>query len=74
MNWDVKNIEGKVVKSLELDEAVFAVDMNEVLLHSVIVGYQANKRQGTSATKTRSMVSGGGKPFRQKGLVMLVKE
>ena len=68
MNWDVQNIEGKVIKSVELDDEVFGVDMNEALLHSVIIAYQANKRQGTHATKTRSLVSGGGKkPFRQKG-------
>jgi large subunit ribosomal protein L4 len=68
MKWDVTNIDGEKIKSIELPEAIFGVEMNEGVIHSVIKAYQANKRQGTHATKTRSLVSGGGKkPFRQKG-------
>ncbi len=68
MKWDVLNINGEKTKSIELPEEIFAVEMNESILHSTIKGYLANKRQGTHATKTRSFVSGGGKkPFKQKG-------
>ena len=68
MKWDVVNLKGEKVKSIELSDEIYAVEMNEAVLHSVIKAYQANKRQGTHATKTRSLVSGGGKkPFRQKG-------
>ena len=65
---DVYNIEGKKVKDLELKEEVFGIEPNEALVHSVLVNYLANQRQGTQSTKTRAEVSGGGrKPWRQKG-------
>ncbi|MBI2602037.1 MAG: 50S ribosomal protein L4 [Deltaproteobacteria bacterium] len=68
MNWNVLDHKGNQVKTLELPEEVFGVEMNEPVLHSVVKAYRANRRQGTHATKTRSMVSGGGKkPFKQKG-------
>lgn len=68
MKWDVVNLKGEKVKSIDLSDEIYAVEMNEAVLHSVVKAYQANKRQGTHATKTRSFVSGGGKkPFRQKG-------
>lgn len=64
----VFNIEGKQVGDMELNDDVFAVEINEALLHKVIVNQLANRRQGTVATKTRGLVSGGGrKPWRQKG-------
>lgn len=60
--------DGSVKGEMELPEAVFGAEVNERLLHQVIVQYQANQRQGTSKTKGRSEVSGGGrKPWRQKG-------
>jgi len=65
---DIFDHQKNVTEQMELDETVFAAPVNEVFLHQVLVGYQANKRQGTAATKTRDLVSGGGKkPFRQKG-------
>ena len=65
---DVYDINGKKVKELELNEAVFGIEPNEAVVHSVIVNFLANQRQGTQSTKTRSEVSGGGrKPWRQKG-------
>ena len=65
---DVYNINGKKVKELELNEAVFGIEPNEAVVHSVLVNFLANQRQGTQSTKTRSEVSGGGrKPYRQKG-------
>ena len=65
---DVLNIEGKQIGDLELNENVFGADINEVAVHSALVNYLANQRQGTQSTKTRSEVSGGGrKPWRQKG-------
>ena len=65
---DVYNIEGKKVSDLELNEAVFGIEPNEKIVHSVLVNYLANQRQGTANTKTRAEVSGGGrKPWRQKG-------
>lgn len=68
MKLDVKNVSGETVGSVELPEAVFGVGMNEHVLHTVVKAYRANRRQGTHATKTRSLVSGTGKkPFRQKG-------
>ena len=64
----VYNIEGKVVGDMELNDAVFGVEINEHLVHAVVVAQLANKRQGTQKAKTRSEVSGGGrKPWRQKG-------
>ena len=65
---DVYDIEGKKVKTLELKEEIFGIEPNEAVVHSVLVNYLANQRQGTQSTKTRSEVSGGGrKPWRQKG-------
>ena len=65
---DVYDINGKKVKKLELNEAVFGIEPNEAVVHSVLVNFLANQRQGTQSTKTRSEVSGGGrKPWRQKG-------
>jgi large subunit ribosomal protein L4 len=68
MKWDVTNIDGDKIKTVELPEDIFGLEMNEGVLHGVVKAYLANKRQGTHATKTRSLVSGGGKkPFKQKG-------
>ena len=65
---DVYNIEGKKVSDIELAESVFGIEPNEAVVHSVLVNYLANQRQGTQSTKTRSEVRGGGrKPWRQKG-------
>ena len=65
---DMYDINGKKVKELELNEAVFGIEPNEAVVHSVLVNFLANQRQGTQSTKTRSEVSGGGrKPWRQKG-------
>ena len=64
----VYNMEGKEVESLELNDAVFGVKVNEHLVHMAVVQQLANNRQGTQKAKTRSEVSGGGrKPWRQKG-------
>ncbi len=64
----VYNIEGKEVGTMELNDAVFGVDVNDHLVHMAVVNQLANKRQGTQKAKTRSEVSGGGrKPWRQKG-------
>lgn len=64
----VFNKEGNKVADMELNESVFAVEVNEYALHQVVVALLANKRQGTQSTKTRSEVRGGGiKPWRQKG-------
>ena len=64
----VYNMEGKEVGSMELNDAVFGVEVNEHLVHMAVVAQLANKRQGTQKAKTRSEVSGGGrKPWRQKG-------
>ena len=65
---DVYNMQGKKVSDVELNEAVFGIEPNETIVHSVLVNYLANQRQGTQSTKTRAEVSGGGKkPWRQKG-------
>ena len=65
---DVYGIDGKKVKEIELNESIFGIEPNEAVVHSVLVNYLANQRQGTQSTKTRSEVSGGGrKPWRQKG-------
>ena len=65
---DVLSVDGKKVKELELNENVFGIEPNENIVHSAIVNYLANQRQGTQNTKTRAEVSGGGrKPWRQKG-------
>lgn len=67
-NVSVYNIEGKEVGTIDLNDAVFGVEVNEHLLHMAVVNQLANKRQGTRKAKTRSEVSGGGrKPWRQKG-------
>ena len=67
-NVSVYNMEGKEVGSIELNDAVFGVEVNEHLVHMAILQQLANKRQGTQKAKTRSEVSGGGrKPWRQKG-------
>ena len=64
----VYNIEGKEVGSIELNDAVFGVEVNEHLVHMAVVNQLANNRQGTQKAKTRSEVRGGGrKPWRQKG-------
>ncbi len=65
---DVYNIEGKKVNSVDLKEEIFGIEPNEAIVHSVLVNYLANQRQGTQSTKTRAEVRGGGrKPWRQKG-------
>ena len=67
-NVSVLNMEGKEVGSMELNDAVFGVEINEHLVHQAVVLQLANYRQGTQKAKTRSEVSGGGrKPWRQKG-------
>ena len=67
-NVSVFNMEGNEVGTLELNDAVFGVEVNEHLVHMAVVRQLANKRQGTQKAKTRSEVSGGGrKPWRQKG-------
>ena len=67
-NVSVKNMEGKEVGSMELNDAIFAAPQNEHLVHMAVTLQLANKRQGTQKAKTRSEVSGGGKkPWRQKG-------
>ena len=65
---DVYNMQGKKVSDVELSEAVFGIEPNENVVHSALVNYLANQRQGTQSTKTRAEVRGGGrKPWRQKG-------
>ena len=67
-NVSVYNIEGKEVGTIDLNDAVFGVEVNEHLVHMAVVNQLANNRQGTQKAKTRSEVSGGGrKPWRQKG-------
>ncbi|MBR6626544.1 MAG: 50S ribosomal protein L4 [Lachnospiraceae bacterium] len=67
-NVSVFNMEGKEVGTIELNDAVFGVEVNEHLVHMAVVQQLANNRQGTQKAKTRSEVSGGGrKPWRQKG-------
>ena len=67
-NVTVYNIEGNEVGTMELNDAVFGVEVNEHLVHLAVVRQLANNRQGTQKAKTRSEVSGGGrKPWRQKG-------
>ncbi|MCI8801706.1 MAG: 50S ribosomal protein L4 [Lachnospiraceae bacterium] len=64
----VYNMEGKEVGTIDLNDAVFGVEVNEHLVHMAVVQHLANKRQGTQKAKTRAEVSGGGrKPWRQKG-------
>ncbi len=65
---DVYDIEGKKVSTVDLKDEIFGIEPNEAVVHSVLVNFLANQRQGTQSTKTRSEVSGGGrKPWRQKG-------
>ena len=65
---EVLDKSGKKVKDLDLNEAVFGIEPNTSVVHSAVVNFLANQRQGTQSTKTRSEVSGGGrKPWRQKG-------
>ena len=65
---DVYDINGKKVSNIELNEKVFGIEPNEAIVHSVLINYLANQRQGTQSTKTRAEVRGGGrKPWRQKG-------
>ncbi len=67
-NIDVYDIKGKKVSQVELKEEIFGIEPNEAIVHSVLVNYLANQRQGTQSTKTRAEVRGGGrKPWRQKG-------
>ena len=67
-NVSVYNIEGKEVGTIELNDAVFGVEVNENLVHMAVVSQLANNRQGTQNAKTRSEVRGGGrKPWKQKG-------
>ena len=64
----VFNMEGKQVGDVELNDAIFGVEVNQDLMHKVVLSQLANARQGTVATKTRGLVRGGGrKPWRQKG-------
>jgi large subunit ribosomal protein L4 len=64
----VRNLSNEEVGDLTLSDAVFGVELNEALIHSAVTNYLANRRQGTSATKTRGDVRGGGKkPWKQKG-------
>ena len=64
----VRNLKNKEVGEVMLSDAVFGVDLNEALIHAAVINYQANGRQGTSATKTRGDVSGSGrKLWKQKG-------
>ena len=65
---DVKNIQGQIVGKIDLEPAIFDVEINEHAVHMAVVQYLANQRQGTKSTKTRAEVRGGGrKPWRQKG-------
>ena len=68
LKTDVLDITGKKVSDIELNEAVFGVEVNDIVVHQVLVNFLANQRQGTQSTKTRAEVRGGGvKPWRQKG-------
>ncbi len=65
---DVCDMKGKKVSEIELNDSIFGIEPNEAVVHTVLVNYLANQRQGTQSTKTRSEVRGGGrKPWRQKG-------
>jgi len=66
--FKVLNMAGKEVSEVELNDAVFGIEPNAVVMHEAVIQYLANQRQGTQSTKTRAEVSGGGrKPWRQKG-------
>ena len=65
---DVLNMEGKKVEDIELNENVFGIEVNDIVVHTALVNYLANQRQGTQSTKTRAEVRGGGrKQWKQKG-------
>ena len=65
---DVYDVEGKKVSTVDLKKEIFGIEPNEAVVHSVLVNFLANQRQGTQSTKTRAEVRGGGrKPWRQKG-------
>jgi large subunit ribosomal protein L4 len=65
---DVYNTEGVKLEEIELPDSIFGIEVNEQAVHSAVVAYLANQRQGTKSAKTRAEVSGGGrKPWRQKG-------
>lgn len=65
---DLFNMEGNKIGEVDLKDNIFGIEVNQDLLHSVVVNQLANKRQGTQSTKTKSEVRGGGiKPWRQKG-------
>ena len=65
---NVLDMAGKVVSEIELNDAIFGIEPNKTAMHSAVVNYLANQRQGTQSTLTRTEVSGGGrKPWRQKG-------
>ena len=67
-NINVVNMKGEVVNQIELNDTVFAAEVNGSVLHAVVVNYLANQRQGTQSALTRAEVAGGGrKPWRQKG-------
>jgi large subunit ribosomal protein L4 len=67
MQLPIWNSKGETVDTIEVSDSLFDVPMNQALVHQVAMSHMANARQGTSATKTRGMVSGGGaKPWRQK--------
>jgi large subunit ribosomal protein L4 len=64
----VRDLKNKEVGEIELSDAVFGAELNEALIHAAVRNYMANRRQGTSATKTRGNVSGSGKKlWKQKG-------
>ena len=68
LKTDVINLTGKKVSDIELDEAIFNIEVNELAVHQALVNFLANQRQGTQSTKTRAEVRGGGiKPWKQKG-------
>jgi len=65
---DLLNLSKEKVGTVDLDEAIFGAEVNSPLIHEAVVMQRASMRQGTAATKTRGLVSGGGKkPWRQKG-------
>lgn len=68
LKLDVMDKGGKTARSVELPDGVFAYPAKDHLIYEAVINYQANQRRGTAATKTRSLVTGGGKkPWRQKG-------
>src|SRR5439155_21729605 len=68
MQLNVVDLQGKVLKNIELDDRVFGITPNQAVVHQAVVTQEANARQGTHDTRTRGEVAGGGKkPYRQKG-------